>query len=192
MTEPNGPKIVEHEIDGIQEYDNPMPGWWKWTFVACCVFAVGYVIAEHGLGLIQTPQQEWAAEDAIARDKAAAEAANAVTEADLTTLLADASHVSAGAAKFATTCAVCHGAGGEGKIGPNLTDGFWLHGDGTLLAIHKTVAEGVPEKGMPTWKKQMSTQELRDVVAFVGSLRGKNVTGGKAPQGQAVPAKAGL
>lgn len=192
MTEPKGPQVLDHEIDGIQEFDNPMPGWWKWTFVACVAFAIAYAIAEHGLGLIQSPQQEWAAEEAIAREKAAAEAASAVTEADLAVLLADPAHVAAGAAKFATTCAVCHGPGGEGTIGPNLTDEFWIHGDGTLLAIHKTVADGVPEKGMPTWKKQLSPKDLHDVVAFVGSLRGKKVPGGKAPQGLAVPAKVGM
>ncbi len=189
MTEVKGPQVLDHEVDGIQEYDNPAPGWWKWTFAACCLFAVVYAVAEHALGLIQSPQEEWAAEDAIAREKAALEAANAVTEADLAVLLADPAHVAAGSAKFATTCGVCHGLGGEGKIGPNLTDDFWLHGDASLLAIFKTVADGVPEKGMPTWKKQLSPKELQDVVVYVGSLRGKNLPGGKAAQGQAVPLK---
>jgi len=186
MSESKGPQVLDHSVDGIQEYDNPTPGWWNWTFAATVVFAIGYAVAQHALGLIPTAQEEWAGEEAIALEKATAEAVNAVTEADLAVLLADPAHLAAGAAKYATTCLVCHGAAGQGNIGPNLTDKFWIHGDGSLLAIHKAVADGVPEKGMPMWKKQMSTQELRDVVAFLGSMRGKNVTGGKDPQGQII------
>jgi cytochrome c oxidase cbb3-type subunit 3 len=85
-------------------------------------------------------------------------------------------------ALFTQRCSPCHGAEGQGLIGPNLTDEYWLHG-GKLMNIHRTVSEGVPAKGMPSWQMQLSPIELRKVVAFVGSeLRDKHLPG-KPPEG---------
>jgi cytochrome c oxidase cbb3-type subunit 3 len=36
---PNEPPLTDHSYDGIQEYDNPMPGWWVWLFVATVVYS---------------------------------------------------------------------------------------------------------------------------------------------------------
>ncbi len=44
--------------------------------------------------------------------------------------------------------------GGEGSVGPNLTDAYWIHG-GAPLQIHKTVTNGVPDKGMVAWGDQL-------------------------------------
>ncbi len=44
------------------------------------------------------------------------------------------------------TCAGCHGPDGIGTpVGPDLTSGKWLWGDGSLEAIEKTIRNGVPE-----------------------------------------------
>ena len=34
--------LLEHDYDGIKEYDNPLPSWWSWIFVATIVFSLGY------------------------------------------------------------------------------------------------------------------------------------------------------
>jgi hypothetical protein len=54
------------------------------------------------------------------------------------------------------------------------------------MHIFGVVSEGSPVKGMPAWNRQLSPQELREVVVFVGSLRGQNVPG-KAPEGEPIP-----
>ena len=40
--------LTGHDYDGIQEYDNPLPGWWKWLFVASIVFTPPYLFWYHG------------------------------------------------------------------------------------------------------------------------------------------------
>jgi cytochrome c oxidase cbb3-type subunit 3 len=86
---------------------------------------------------------------------------------------------------FTQRCAMCHGEQGQGIIGPNLTDGHWLHGKGTLMDIHGIVSDGVDAKGMPAWKLQLSAVQVRQLAAYVGTMRGKKVPG-KAPEGDLV------
>jgi cytochrome c oxidase cbb3-type subunit 3 len=83
---------------------------------------------------------------------------------------------------FTSTCAACHRADGGGNIGPNLTDDFWLHG-GKPQNIWSCVHEGVPSKGMPTWGPQLGDEKVAAVVAYVLTIKGTNVAGGKPPQG---------
>jgi glucose/arabinose dehydrogenase/mono/diheme cytochrome c family protein len=43
------------------------------------------------------------------------------------------------------TCSGCHGSDARGTpVGPDLTSGIWVFGDGSLAAITKTVTDGVP------------------------------------------------
>ncbi len=84
---------------------------------------------------------------------------------------------------FKGRCGICHGQQGEGGIGPNLTDDYWLHG-GKTLDIIRTVVYGIPEKGMISWKSQMSPEQVGMVVGYVKSLRGTNPQPAKAPQGE--------
>ncbi len=39
--------LTGHDYDGIQEYDNPLPGWWKWLFVASILFSPPYFMFYH-------------------------------------------------------------------------------------------------------------------------------------------------
>jgi cytochrome c oxidase cbb3-type subunit 3 len=71
---------------------------------------------------------------------------------------------------------------GEGGIGPNLTDEYWLHG-GQLLEVYTTVREGVPTKGMVAWERQLRPAELMAVSSYVGTLLGSEPPNPKAPQG---------
>lgn len=80
---------------------------------------------------------------------------------------------------FESKCANCHGKKGEGGIGPNLTDGHWIHG-GKLAQIAAIIEKGVNEKGMPPWGAVLSRDELRGAVAYIRTLRGTNPPGAKA------------
>lgn len=178
-------QLTGHEYDGIVEYDNPMPRWWVWSFWASFWFSLAYLFhywVGNGTSVADDYQAEAAAVAAVEAERALGED---VSEDSLGRLLADGSSIAAGKAVFSTRCAACHLEQGQGSIGPNLTDANWIHGRGTLLDIHHVVSEGVLQKGMPAWSRQLTPAELRQVVAFVGTLRGTQVPG-KAPEGELV------
>jgi len=179
--------LMDHEYDGILEYDNPMPGWWKALFWATVAFSFGYVFWFHVAGRGTSVAQEFSEDVAQANAAAAARAMQeTVSEGALEKLMADAAMMQGAAGLFAERCKQCHGDQAQGIIGPNLTDKYWTHGRGTLMDIHATVSAGVPAKGMPAWSKQLTPAELKQLVAYVGTLRGKNVPG-KPPEGSEVP-----
>ena len=96
-----------------------------------------------------------------------------------------------GAARFARTCAACHGEQAQGLIGPNLTDDRWIHG-GSVEQIFQTVAKGWPAKGMPPWGRALKPEELAALVSYVRSLQGSNPpnatpAGGRAGRARADP-----
>ena len=177
--------LLDHAYDGIQEYDNPMPRWWVWIFWGTFLYSLGYIF-HYWVGNGQSVADNYEAEMDIVRAARAKEAmAQSVSEDVLQQVMSDASSVSAGADVFSQKCVTCHLEKGQGSIGPNLTDEYWIHGQGGLMDIFNTVSEGVPAKGMPAWSRQLSPVELRQVVAFVGTLRGTKVDG-KPPEGEPV------
>jgi cytochrome c oxidase cbb3-type subunit 3 len=54
------------------------------------------------------------------------------------------------------------------------------------MDVYRTVREGVPEKGMVAWERQLRPAELLAVSAHVGSLLGSDPPNAKAPQGDQV------
>lgn len=176
--------LLDHEYDGIQEFDNPMPRWWVWMFWGTLWFSCAYLF-HYSVGNGPSVQAIYEADVQAAAAIAAQEAMNqTVTEESLAQLLADTGTTTAGQAIFAGKCAPCH-LEGQGAIGPNLTDKSWIHGSGRLMDIYAVVSDGVLDKGMPAWNRQLTPSELRQVVAFVGTLRGKDMPG-KGPEGASV------
>ncbi len=178
--------VLDHEYDGIREYDNPMPGWWVKAFWASFFFALAYGFHYHLSGQGVSVHDAYENEMAVVRAEQARRAlAENVTEEGLKKLMLDGKMMADAKAIFTQRCTPCHGEHAQGVIGPNLTDGYWIHG-GTLMEIHHTVSEGVSAKGMPSWKMQLSPAQVRELAAFVGTLRNTNVPG-KAPEGVLVP-----
>jgi mono/diheme cytochrome c family protein len=75
------------------------------------------------------------------------------------------------------TCAGCHGAGGIGTpVGPDLTSGKWLWGDGSVAAIKKTILEGVPEPKQhpgampPMGGVTLSDKDVQAVAVYVWAI----------------------
>jgi cytochrome c oxidase cbb3-type subunit III len=182
--------LLEHAYDGIREYDNPLPGWWRAMFWGSIVFAAGYFIWFHVADRGESPDARYRAELAVYQSKRAereaADAAN-VSEDVLARNSHDDKLVAHGAEIFATRCASCHTADGRGLIGPNLTDLFQIHGS-TRMDMFTTIKNGVSGTAMPAWGEQMAPADVVAVATFATTLRGKNVAGGKAPQGAAVEA----
>jgi cytochrome c oxidase cbb3-type subunit 3 len=178
-----GAHLLEHEYDGIREYDNPLPGWWVWMFWGSFFFSIGYIVHYHLTGNGKSVAATYENDVRLAREERAKESLKeAPTEAVLGRLMADKDLMSDAKVTFAERCAVCHAAAGQGMIGPNLTDDSCIHGDGSLMATYEVVSNGVPQKGMPAWALQLRPIEIRKLVAYVGSLRGANVQG-KAAEG---------
>jgi len=180
--------LLEHSYDGIQEFDNPMPRWWVYLFWATIIFSILYLLNVPGFGIgkgrIADYDKAMAAAAAADAKRKAAQPAGASAE-QLAAMTKDASVLALGKQVFGQNCAACHRADAGGQIGPNLTDDYWLHG-GALDQIHKTVTDGVLEKGMPPWSKVLKPNQLDAVVAYVYTLRGTNPPNPKAPQGDQV------
>lgn len=182
----DGP-LMAHAYDGIQEYDNPLPGWWRAIFWGSIVFAAGYWVWFHVAPWHSTPDSRYQEALVIYNEnkelRAAREAAN-VSEDFLAQEASNPSTVDHGAQIFKARCASCHTEDGHGLIGPNLTDNFQIHGS-TRMDIYNTISAGVQGTAMPAWGEQMPATDVVAVAAFVIPMRGKNIPG-KAPDGQPV------
>ena len=180
---------VIHEMDGIREYDNPMPGWLMAIWWGSLIFAVAYLVfyaLSFGEGTMEA-QYRRETQNAIAAVDAffAANPLVPPSPADLLAGAADPAVVEKGRARFVRTCAPCHGERAQGLIGPNLTDDRWIHG-GAVEQIFQTIAKGWPPKGMPPWGRVLTTDELSALVSYVRSIQGSNPPNARPPEGDRV------
>ncbi|MEL6133824.1 MAG: c-type cytochrome, partial [Bacteroidota bacterium] len=98
--------------------------------------------------------------------------------------MTEASDIAKGKELFTSkTCVVCHGQLGEGGIGPNLTDRYWLHG-GDVKDIFATIKYGVPAKGMQAWEGQVKPLEMQQIASYILSIQGTNPPNPKDPEGE--------
>lgn len=171
-----------HDFDGIQEYDNDLPPWWKYMFYVTIVFAVGYMLHYHVFrtGALQIEEYEMEMQQAALIAAQNVEDPNAVTDFEV---LTDGAALESGKAIYLQNCAACHGQAGEGTVGPNLTDEYWLHG-GDVNDIFKTVKFGVPSKGMVPWQGKLTKDQMLEVSSYILSLQGTNPPNGKEAQGE--------
>lgn len=182
--------IEDHEYDGIKELNNPLPGWWLMTFYITVIFAVIYFGYYQLFGGPTSDQELQTQMSSIIKEQKKTESAEgAKTQADYAVLLSNPEAIAKGKAEFLTKCMPCHGDKAQGIIGPNLTDDYWIHGDGTIPAILTVMNTGVPEKGMPPWKGVIPPDLQEDVAAYVYSIHGTNPPGAKAPQGEKIERK---
>jgi cytochrome c oxidase cbb3-type subunit 3 len=192
-TRPQGDRqdqiIPGHTADGIQEYDNPMPAWWLWLFWGSAVFSVVHILGIHVFDFVDTYEDDLteSLEDLQTIRHAYAEANPSLTvdEATLAEYVDNPSMVTAGATHYAAQCASCHGNEGQGLIGPNLTDAYWLHG-GTNVDVFNIISQGVVAQGMPPWEAVFSAEERAELVVFIRSIQGTNPPNAKEPQGELV------
>ncbi|MFZ0099512.1 MAG: cytochrome-c oxidase, cbb3-type subunit III [Gemmobacter sp.] len=201
-----------HEWDGIQEFDNPMPRWWLWTFYLTIIWAIGYsiyypawpMISRATQGIVGTESAgdtRLAVSDEIKRyDEANAPIKAKLTAADLNAIAADPElgpyAKSAGSAVFKTWCAQCHGAGAAGNVGfPNLLDDDWLWG-GDMESIHTTITHGIRNTDdadarysqMPAFGTDglLDATQIGDVVEYVLQLSGQEHDATRAAAGATV------
>lgn len=176
--------MLDHEYDGIRELDNDLPPWWKYGFYLTIVVAVFYLIHYHVSGTGDLQEVEYNKEIAKAKAEVEAYMKTAASNVDETNvkMLDGASDIEAGKQAYQANCAACHGKLGEGGVGPNFADEYWMHG-GSIQDIFKTIKYGYPDKGMKAWSEDLSPMQIAQVSSFIRTLKGTNPPNGKAPQG---------
>ena len=179
---------VLHELDGIKEYDNPMPGWLMAIWWGSLVFAAAYLIfyaLSFGEGSMESEYRA-DTQQSLAAVQGYFDAHPLVPPkaADLLAGAKNAAVLDLGAARFAKSCAPCHGPQAQGLIGPNLTDDRWIHG-GSVEQVFQTIVKGWPAKGMPPWGPVLGPEKVRKVAAYIVTLKNTNHPG-KDPQGEAL------
>ena len=175
--------LLDHDYDGIKELDNALPPWWKYGFYITICIAVIYLFKYEVWHNGPNPTEEYNSEMITAREQVDAYLSsmkNNVDEKSVT--MSDASGITAGAVIFSKTCVPCHGKKGEGGVGPNLTDDYWLHG-GAVADLFKTIKYGYPDKGMQSWQSTYSPLQMQELASYIKTLKGTNPPNGKAPQG---------
>lgn len=209
MSQDPGKHEVEttgHSWDGLEEYNNPLPRWWLWTFYVTIIWGVLYTIAYPAWPLINGATQGvlgFSTRANVAEDIAAVEASNAsnmqaLANVELASLASDTDlhgfAVNAGAAIFRANCSQCHGAGAAGVQAsgyPNLLDDAWLWG-GTIDEIAYTVTHGIRNEQspdtrwseMPAFGEIFTEEEVAQVVAYVRSISGQDHDAGLATAGE--------
>lgn len=202
-----------HAWDGdIQEFNNPLPTWWLWSFYATVVFAVVYwvIYPAWPVGKAYTTgwfnnitytvngeqrSRHWNTRSLLIKDMQEGKEAlrtqeymEKVEAADYQQILADADMMtfvrSVTKGLFGDNCAACHGTGGAGVIGlfPNLADDDWLWG-GSVTDIQNTITQGHTGY-MPAFARTFNEEQLDDVSHFVLSLSGQEVPADKLMRGK--------
>lgn len=170
-------QTMGHSWDGIEEYNNPLPRWWFWMFLATIVFSIGYLVLYPGLGDfkgIGFNGKPWTSAGQYQEEVQAAEKETGALYAkyknmSIPDVAKDPAAMTIGQNLFNTYCIQCHGSDANGSRGfPNLTDTDWLYG-GTPEKIHESIAKG--RVGiMAPWGPALGEEGVKDVTHYVMSL----------------------
>ena len=176
--------MLDHNYDGIKELDNHLPPWWKWLFYFTIAWAFVYFFVYHVFGLFPLSQEEYdnemvAAELAL---EAQMKLTGNVIDENTVEFTDDVALLEKGKAIYGRDCTPCHLSQGQGLIGPNFTDDYWIHG-GSIKDMFKIIKNGVPLKGMISWQSKLSPADMRNVASYIKTLRGTNPPNQKEPQG---------
>ena len=200
-----GVETVGHEWDGIEELNNPLPRWWLWSFYACIVFAIGYVIAYPALPMVTKATAGtlgWSSRGELDKEMKAESQRTAGLMAELgkssiDQIAADPklrrAAIDGGRAAFKVNCIQCHGNGAAGSAGyPNLNDDDWLWG-GDAATIHQTLVNGIRQPGddatrmsmMPAFGRDgiLTAPQVQDVVSHVRVIAGEEKPSASAQRG---------
>jgi len=172
---------LDHDFDGIQELNNPLPPWWTAGFIITIIISVFYIFYYMVQGN-DSQYDEFKREMAKAKTQVDAyKKAHNIVDANTVTLLTDKKALAEGKEIFLKNCAACHVADGGGLVGPNLTDNAWIYGC-DIKDVFKVITNGT-SKGMPPWKA-LGADKVQKVASYVLSLQGTKPAKPKAPQGQ--------
>ncbi|MFB5944554.1 cbb3-type cytochrome c oxidase N-terminal domain-containing protein [Albibacterium profundi] len=183
--------MIDHEYDGIRELDNPTPLWFNALFYSTIVFAIGYILVYDVFGWGMNQEEEYLAQMELAEAERLAylEASGSNVDENSVTVDLSPEFVAAGQEIYLLNCGMCHGNQGEGMIGPNLTDDFWIHG-GEVGDIFRTIKYGVPDKGMVPWEANLTPVQIAQVANYIVSIVGTNPPNAKPAEGEKMEGRA--
>jgi len=175
---------LSHDYDGIRELDNTVPPWWKWTFIATICFGMVYLWRFHigATAPLQLEEYNLVMQQAE-KDKADYLRLSAANVDEQSVKMLDAAGIESGKALFKANCIACHGAEGQGLVGPNLTDDYWLH-DGRLGGVFSSIKYGWVDKGMKAWKDDLTPVQIAQLSSYIKSIHNSNPSNARAPQGE--------
>lgn len=178
--------LLDHNYDGIQELNHPLPSWWNFILYTTIIYSIGYLIYYQIMGgpslrdefnkdhaKILILQEEYKKQNSAYKHELYAASANAVG-------------IKKGSEVYEMNCLPCHAENGKGDIGPNLTDKHWIVARSTPETIYNVAFHGSEENGMPPWGDVLTSEEIYFAVAYVSSLKNTYQKGGKAPQGEII------
>jgi cytochrome c oxidase cbb3-type subunit 3 len=209
------PQTTGHVWDEtLQEFNNPLPNWWLWTFYLTIIIAIIYWVFYPswpvGRGFLkgvdtitytnaqgQQQTSSWNTRALLAKDMNDAAIKQKPFFDKIAALPYDQIKkdneaknfvASAGKVLWADNCAACHQSGGQGKVGayPNLTDDDWLYG-GSFEKIEESITKG--RRGMMPAKggnASLTDAQVTELAHFILSLSGEKVDGAKAQAGDQV------
>ena len=203
-------ELLDHEYDGIREFDNPCPAWWHLIFIGSIVFSVFYwaffhlgpSVGKNGWTLLDAYEQataenldlQFGGVELTLDEKTMLELMNGtftpMADPDAEPTDGPAAEpknwLAMGATIFKTNCKSCHAEDGSGLVGPNLTDDHYKNVK-QLMDIATVIQNGAANGSMPAWKNRLDTNQLVLVAAYVADMRGQNLPGPKGPEGEVLP-----
>jgi cytochrome c oxidase cbb3-type subunit 3 len=182
------PQLMDHEYDGIREYDNPTPGWWHLIFFASVVFAAFYALYWHGNPDAGSIHEAWNRRQVEEYRKIfGAVGELKPDQATILKMMNEPKMLEVARSIFIGNCAACHGkdaAGIGGSACPNLTDDYWKNVK-VVTDVYRTITNGANNGAMPAWEHRLQQNERVIVAAYVASLRAHPVAG-RAPEGDKI------
>ena len=202
-----GVETTGHEWDGIKELNNPLPKWWLYTFYACIVWGLGYMIAypawplldSYTKGLLGYSQRAVVTSEVVKARQAQAKFRDEIAKTPIEKIKSKPEllrfAMAGGKAAFGDNCAPCHGRGAQGAPGyPNLNDDDWLWG-GKITDIKQTIEHGIRAADEDTRSNDMpkfgidgllEAAQINDVAEYVLSLTGKSTDKAAAQKGKVI------
>lgn len=181
MVEPED-RLLDHDYDGVREYDNPLPRWWLIIFYGTIAWA-GVYVPYYLAGPGPSPEESYAAEMKEAEALYKKPEPKKLSGSDLAALAKDPEALALGKTVYTKNCVPCHAPDGGGLVGPNFTDYYAIHGEDLASIVH-TIQEGVPAKGMIPWKTVLKPEEVHAVAVYVKAFEGTTPKNPKAPEGK--------
>jgi cytochrome c oxidase cbb3-type subunit 3 len=178
--------MLDHEYDGIRELDNDLPPWWKYGFYLTILSGIIYFVGYQVTHTFKSSSEEYQSEMAEAEASVKAYRASLALQVDETNAIFtdDPKQLDLGQKIFMKNCAVCHGNSGEGLVGPNFADKYWLYGN-TPSDLFAIVKNGT-NKGMKAWKDELSPVDIQNVIGYIHTIEGTNPPNAKEAQGELI------
>jgi len=183
----NKNELLDHNYDGIQEYDNPTPGWWHALFLATIAFSIPYFVIYEMNPDVPTLQDQVAIDEKASQAKVLAAIGDVKGDAaGVLSLIGQQKTRAIGDAIYKTNCLSCHGSKGEGLVGPNMTDEYFKNVK-SLGEIIPLIQNGAAGGAMPAWKNRLNEKEIIIMAAYMAGLRGQNLPGPRGAEGVQIP-----